>query len=91
MAIEYRWYSVNRDGVKPVGPPFGDRLSEAIGCQEGHRLTGEFTVMGPDGIMHRVCKRHLALKVREMLVENGTGVIVLDAARKGDCRYERPA
>lgn len=77
--------------VSPIGAPFGDRLSEAIGCDKGHRLTGEFTVMAPDGMPHRVCKQHLATQVRESIIENGSGVIVTDSVRKGECRYERPA
>lgn len=73
--------------IEPIGEPFSGSLRRALGCCEGHRATGEFTVLGYDMKMTRVCREHLAPAVREIGVRTGMGVMVTDAVLKGDCVY----
>lgn len=70
-----------------TGEPFKGSLARAIGCGNGHRFAGEFTVMEVNGKTHHVCKEHLALQCRESIVGTGSGIMVFDAEIKGECQY----
>lgn len=70
-----------------VGEPIKGSLSRAIGCEDEHRLPGEFTVMEVNGITHHVCKQHLHLQCRDSIIGTGSGIMVFDAETKGPCSY----
>ena len=72
--------------IETTGPPFRGSLSRAVGQHTG---VAEFEVIPSNGDGKFVCMGHLVLQVREIIVNTGTGVMVLDARTGVNCQYQR--
>lgn len=71
-----------------IGDAFGDSLSRAIGCTPGRPFVGEFRVISQGGGETRVCKEHLAMRVREEIIRTGVPVVVAHTENMGPCQYQ---
>lgn len=74
-----------------TGEGFKGSLARAIGCTPTTRMVAEFDVLDAQGKDRRVCKQHLAIQIREDIVNTGMGVMVIDAVTGGECEYEQLA